>query len=249
MKVSVILATYNRAATVLRAVLSIKSQTYTNIQMIVVDGDSQDDTVSIVEPFLSGDDVLQSEPDAGIYDALNKGLALATGDIIAFLHSDDLFFDDNIIATVVAAFSESRVDLVYGDISFFSGTDVTKVKRRYRSDEFTERNLAWGHMPAHPGIFIRREIYDEVGLFETDYAIAADYEFLCRVIKHPNLKTLYLRSILVRMQLGGISTRGFKSTLILNREVIRALRSNGIYTNILMILSKYPRKILQYFRI
>ena len=246
LKVSVITATYNRSATVVRALSSIKSQTYTNIQVVVVDGASKDNTISLVSPMLDDKDILQSEPDFGIYDALNKGLALADGEILAFLHSDDLYFDNNVISRVVETFSDDSVDVVYGDVCFFSGSNVMKTRRRYRSDKLSERNLAWGKMPAHPATFIRRRVYQKIGYFETDFSIAADYEFMCRVVHYTNLKSVHLSKELVRMQLGGISTSGFRSTILLNKEVCRAIRKNGIYTNMFMLLSKYPSKILQF---
>lgn len=245
LKISVITATYNRDSTVVRALSSIKSQTYSDVQIVVVDGASQDNTISLISPMLGDNDILQSEPDQGIYDALNKGLALAEGEIVAFLHSDDFYFDENVLSKVSMAFSDDSVDVVYGDVSFFSGSDVTKIRRRYRSNKLSERNLAWGKMPAHPAIFIRRRIYDKIGYFETDFEIAADYEFLCRLVHYSDLKSVYLSNVLVRMQLGGISTGGIKNTILLNKEVLRAIRKNGIYTNIFMLLSKYPSKILQ----
>lgn len=248
MKVSVITATYNRDNTVVRAIKSLKSQTYNNIQIVVIDGDSQDNTVSLIKPILEDKDILLSEPDEGIYDALNKGLALAEGDIFAFLHSDDLYFDDKVISTVVDAFSDGTVDVVYGDVCFFSGNNVIKSVRKYRSDKLSKKNLAWGKMPAHPAMFIRRRVYEEIGCFETDFKIAADYEFMCRLSNYINLKSVYLPHVFVRMQLGGISTGGFKNTVVLNKEVLRALSKNGIYSNVLMLLSKYPSKILQLFR-
>jgi len=248
LKVSVITATYNRDATIVRAISSVKSQIYTDIQVIVIDGASQDDTISLVSPMLDDKDILQSEPDQGIYDALNKGLDLADGEIVAFLHSDDLYFDNNVISKVVEIFSDDSVDVVYGDVCFFSGSSVTKTKRRYRSDKLSERNLAWGKMPAHPAIFIRRQIYEEIGYFETDFQIAADYEFLCRLVQYANLKSVYLSSVLVRMELGGASTGGVSNTILLNKEVFRAIRKNGIYTNIFMLLSKYPSKIIQFLK-
>ena len=248
MQVSVITATYNRGTTIARAISSIKSQTYPNIQVVVIDGASKDNTVPLVSPMLENKDILKSEPDKGIYDALNKGLAVATGEIVAFLHSDDLYFDENVISKVVDAFSDDTIDMVYGDVCFFSAGNVMKTKRRYRSYKFSERNLAWGQMPAHPAIFFRRRVYEKAGYFKTDFKIAADYEFLCRVVQYPELKSTYLSTALVRMQLGGISTGGFRNSILLNKEVFRAIRMNGIYTNIFMILSKYPSKILQFLR-
>jgi len=125
---------------------------------------------------------------------------------------------------------------------------VMKTRRRYRSDKLSAKNLSWGKMPAHPAMFIRRPIYEEIGFFKSDYKIAGDYEFLCRLVHRTNLKSLYVPSVMVRMQLGGISTGGFGSTILLNKETLRAIRSNGMYTNIFMLLSKYPSKILQFLR-
>lgn len=248
LRVSIITATYNRASTVVRAIMSIKGQSHPGIQLVVIDGASDDNTVSLVEPLLADGDILISEPDKGIYDALNKGLDHAIGEIIAFLHSDDLYPDFDVISKVVEQFSDNSIDVVYGDVSFFSIENDKKTNRIYRSDKLSEKNLAWGKMPAHPAMFIRRRVYDRIGGFETDFKIAADYEFLCRMIQYPNLKAIYLDGILVRMQTGGVSTGGLKSTILLNKEVMRALRNNGIYTNIFMVLSKYPSKLLQFLR-
>lgn len=246
-KVNVITASYNRSRSIERALLSVKSQTYKDIQAIIIDGASTDDSVLKAEAVLDDNDIIISEPDKGIYDALNKGIALSTGDIIGFLHSDDLYFNDKVISKVVDVFEDDSVDVVYGDAYFFSGQDFMKNKRKYRSSKLSLKNLAWGKMPAHPSIFIRREIYDEVGCFETNFKIAADYEFLCRLVKYPNLKSIYLPEPLVRMQMGGASTGGIYNTIILNKEVLRAIKKNNIYTNLFMLLSKYPSKIMEYF--
>ena len=248
MKISIITATYNCASTVVRALSSIKRQTYRNVELVVIDGASKDETIDLVSPFISSTDIMLSEPDNGIYDALNKGVEVCSGDVIAFLHSDDLYFDDNILSTVMSIFNDSDIDIVYGDVSFFVQERIDKVVRTYSSDKLSLENLAWGKMPAHPAMFIRRQIYERIGPFKTDYSIAGDYEFLCRIARNIEFNAVYLPSVLVRMQTGGISTGGFKNSLVLNKEVYRAVRDNGIYTNIFMILSKYPAKILQFFK-
>ena len=248
MQVSVIIATYNRAFTVARAIKSLQNQTYDDVQIVVVDGNSTDNTLSIIKPMLNDKDIILSEPDNGIYDALNKGLALAEGDIIAFLHSDDLYYNDKTISTVMDVFSDADVDVVYGDVLFFSSKKLNRSVRKYRSDKLLKKNLAWGKMPAHPAMFIKRKVYEKIGYFETDFMIAADYEFMCRLVNYVNLKSIYIPDIFVRMQLGGISTGGLKNTILLNQEVLRALNKNNIYSNIFMLLSKYPSKILQFFR-
>lgn len=248
MKISIITATYNREKTIVRALKSIKNQTYENIQVIVIDGASTDNTITLIKPILDKNDILISEPDDGIYQALNKGLSYSHGDIVAFLHSDDLYSNENVIKNVVECFYNHNVDVVYGDISFFKKGDTKKIKRRYKSDNLSKKNLAWGKMPPHPAIFIKRHIYEEVGNFETNFKIAADYDFLCRLINYPELKSFYLEKNLVHMQLGGISTNGFMNTILLNKEVYRAIINNNIYTNIFMLLSKYPSKILQFIK-
>jgi glycosyltransferase involved in cell wall biosynthesis len=247
MKISIITATFNREDTIVRAISSIKQQEYNNIQNVIVDGKSKDKTISLVEPMLNNEDILISEPDNGIYDALNKGLSYANGDIIGFLHSDDLYYDKEVISKVVDVFLDDSVDVVYGDVCFFSSQNSKEVTRRYRSSKLSLKNLAWGRMPAHPSIFIRRSIFKKVGHFETNFKIAADYEFLCRLVQYPDLKSVYLAHTFVLMQLGGVSTGGLSNTILLNKEVLRAIRKNGIYTNILMVLSKYPFKIMEYF--
>ena len=246
MKVSIITATYNREKTIQRAISSIKNQDYKNIQTIVIDGKSSDNTISIVKPLLTDGDILHSEADSGIYEALNKGLRFADGDIIGFLHSDDIFFNKNVISTVVKSFDENSVNVVFGDVCFFKHNNIDKIVRRYRSKELSTKRLAWGKMPAHPAIFIKRHIYNDIGIFNSNYKIAGDYEFLCRLAKYPKLKSTYLKKVFVKMQMGGASTSGLKSTILLNQETIRALKSNNMYTNYFMLLSKYLSKGIEF---
>lgn len=246
MKISIITATFNREKYISRAISSIKSQDYKNVQIIVVDGKSTDKTVELVKPLLDSDDILHSEVDNGIYDALNKGLSFADGDIVGFLHSDDVFYNENVLSTVASLFYESDANVVHGDVCFFKSNNVNKVIRRYRCNELSIKQLAWGKMPAHPGIFIKRSIYEEVGNFKCNFKIAGDYEFLCRLAKYQNLKSIYSNQIFTKMQLGGASTSGLKNTILLNREILKALNINNIYTNLFMLLSKYPSKIMQF---
>ena len=248
MKISIITATYNRADTIERAIRSIKDQTYQNVEMVIVDGASSDNTLETVFELITEKDKVLSEKDDGIYDALNKGLSNATGQIIGFLHSDDLYADKNVLTFITDIFLDQKVDIVYGDVTFFSKSSPDKVIRRYKSDLLTLSNLAWGKMPAHPAIFYRREVFESLGGFKQDYKIAADYEFLCRLMKNSNFVLKYVNKSLVRMQVGGASRVGFKNSLLLNREVYRALKDNEMYTNYFMILSKYFSKLLQYIK-
>ena len=244
---SVITATYNRGKTIFRAISSVKNQNYEFVESIVIDGCSRDDTLAQISGLLDSQDTLISEPDKGIYDALNKGLKFASGDVICFLHSDDFYFNENTLSCVAEVFKDESVDIVYGDACFFKENDPSRIIRNYKSDKLSVSNLAWGKMPAHPAIFCRKKVYDELGNFKTDFKIAADYEFLCRLTKTSGFNAKYLNQNLVMMQSGGASKIGIKNTLLLNREVYRAIRSNDIYTNYLMLFSKYASKILQFF--
>lgn len=246
MKLSIITAVLNRADTIGRALLSIKSQNINNeYECIVIDGGSTDGSLSMIKELLSGDDILISEPDNGIYDALNKGIANARGDIIGFMHSDDFYASNDILAFVLAAFEDKSVDLVAGDVEFFVRGNDGNVVRKYSSGSLTAKRLSWGLMPAHPAVFVKKSIFDKYGGFQTQYKIAADYEFFCRLANIDNINYQYYPKSFIRMQLGGISTKGINSMLKINSEVISACRNNGIKTNYFKIICKYFFKILE----
>lgn len=231
----------------MRAIKSIRAQSHKNIQLIIIDGASADNTVELIEPYLNHGDILVSESDSGIYDALNKGLSYVSGDLVALMHSDDYYFDANVISEVVEAVKKNNANVVYGDAEFFSADEPLLTRRLYRSRQLSLKNLSWGLMPAHTTMFLDSNIYKDVGSFRTDFNIAADYEFLCRLVLYDGLKPFYIDKPLVRMQLGGASTDGIRAAIKINREVLRALRINGIYSNIFMVLTKYFSKILQWF--
>jgi glycosyltransferase involved in cell wall biosynthesis len=229
-----------------RAVRSVQSQDYPDIEHIVVDGGSTDGTLQKLKTCLGRDAVLLSEPDRGMYDAINKGLRLATGDVIGLLHSDDYFESNRILSGVVAKFLDSSIDAVYGDAAFFSSEAPDRIVRRYSSAKFKPSRLGWGWMPAHTTLFIRRENYLRIGEYKLDYTIAADFDFVCRAFVLNQIRYSYIPKVLVKMQTGGLSSAGLRNTLNLNKEVMRACRKNGIHTNWLKILSKYPLKALEY---
>lgn len=244
---SIITATYNREKTIARSIKSVKSQSYSNIQHIVIDGKSNDKSIAIINKLLLDNDIFLSESDSGIYDALNKGLSLATGDVIGFMHSDDCYFNDEVLTKVANIFLDNEIDIVYGDACFFKNDDIHKIIRYYKSDRLSKKNLAWGKMPAHPAIFIRNRVYKKYGMFDTNFKIAGDYEFLCRLVSIKNFNSVYLSEPFVRMQHGGASTSGLKGLIIIFKEIRRALKNNSIYSNVFMLLSRYPSKIMQYF--
>ncbi len=246
MRVSIITVAFNAAGTIADTLESVSVQTHSAFEHIVVDGGSTDGTLKIVERHGAHVTRLISEPDHGIYDAMNKGLRLARGEIIGFLNADDVYADNQVLERVSAVMEKEGVDALFGDAEFVRADKPQQIIRRYRSDRFCSKRLAWGWMPAHPTLFLKREIYDRFGSFKTDYRIAGDFELVARIFRGGKLTYRYLPEVMVRMRTGGISTGGWRQTLLLNREVLRACRENGISTNPLKILSKYPRKLFEF---
>jgi glycosyltransferase involved in cell wall biosynthesis len=243
MKVSIITVTYNSAATIAGCIASVNEQTYPDIEHLVIDGASKDNTVDIIRNMPNRVSHLVSEPDKGIYDAMNKGIALATGDVIGILNSDDFYSTPDAIAKIVSVFEKGQVDGVYGDICFVRPENLNKVVRYYSARWFNPSLFRFGFMPPHPSIYIRRRCFQELGYYKADYKIAADYELLIRFLKVNRIKTRYLNFCVVTMRTGGDSTRNLKSNWILNKEIVRACRENGIYTNMLILMFKYVFKI------
>jgi glycosyltransferase involved in cell wall biosynthesis len=247
-KISIITAVYNRADTIERAICSVKSQDHPEVEHIVIDGGSTDGTLERLRASLESDAILVSEPDRSMYDAINKGLNLASGDVIGLLHSDDLFPGNDVLSEIAACFQEDSVDAVYGDAAFFTSRAPGKIVRRYSSARFASSRLGWGWMPAHTTLFLRRELYRKFGGFKLDYRIAADFDFVCRIFRDGHFRARYIPKVLVHMQTGGLSTGGWRSTWTLNREVMRACRENQIRTNWFMLLSKYALKVFELWR-
>jgi glycosyltransferase involved in cell wall biosynthesis len=247
-KISIITVTYNSAATIEDTVCSVLSQEYPNIEYIVVDGASKDRTMGVVGRYRNRIAKMVSEPDRGVYDAMNKGVGLATGEIVGILHSDDVYADSQAISRIAGVFEKERPDTVFGDLVMVDRRDTSHIIRYYRGENFRPELLAWGWMPPHPTFFVKRECYLKYGVFKTDYKIAGDYDLIARFLWKARLSYSYLPGVLVKMRVGGISTRNFRSTIVLNKEIVRACRENGIQTNLLMVYSKYFSKIWQRFR-
>jgi glycosyltransferase involved in cell wall biosynthesis len=245
MKLSIITVCRNSAGTIAKAVDSVALQSNCKVEHIVVDGASTDHTMSILRERSQFISQLISEPDQGLYDAMNKGIDLATGDVIGLLNSDDFYPDNFILSKVIERFEKKNVDAVICDVGFFNEGRPKRIIRRYNSAYFRPSRLGWGWMPAHPGIFLTKAAYDRIGLYRTDYSIAADFEFVARAFGKHRITFEHLAEIAVMMRIGGVSTSGFKAKLTINKEVLRACRENGIYSNPAMLVSKYPRKILE----
>lgn len=245
MKISLISATYNSAKTVRDTLQSIADQTYQNIEHIIIDGASKDNTLEIVKQFPHVAKMV-SEPDKGIYDAMNKGIKAATGDIIGILNSDDFYQDANLIQKVVDAFLQNEIDAVFGDVTFVNPNNLQKVVRYYSSKHFHPKKFEFGYMPAHPTFFTKKEVYEKYGVFKTNYRISADYELLIRLLYVHKLKYQYLNYSMVTMRTGGASNSGLKQIYILNQEIIRACKENGIKTNMFKLSLKFFRKISEF---
>lgn len=246
--ISVITVCYNSQATIERAIQSVVDQQGLRIEHIVIDGGSTDGTLEILERFRPHLATLVSEPDKGIYDAMNKGLSRVSGEVVCFLNADDRYADPFVLAEVVQQMQFHRLDALIADVGFFRANEPGRMIRRYRSDRFSPKKLAWGWMPAHPGFFLRSEVVQRVGLFKTDYRIAGDYEFVVRTFQGHHLRYRHWPHVLVHMQAGGASNKGWRSKVLLNQEVLRACRENGVNTNMAKILSKYPAKLLELLR-
>ena len=235
MKVSIITCTYNSAKTVADTIRSVNAQTYPNIEHIIVDGLSKDNTLEIVKQYAGERQIIKCEKDNGIYDAFNKGIRMATGDIIGVLNSDDFFTSDNIIEQVVNAFNKENIDAVYGDIHFVNTDNLNRCVRYYSSQNFRPWMMRMGFMFAHPSFYVKREYYEKLGLYKTDYKIAADFELLLRFVVKNKIKCKYLPLDFVTMRTGGASTEGIKSKNIINKECLRACKENNYYSNIILM--------------
>jgi len=247
MKVSIITATYNSAENIATALNSIASQTYLNIEWVVIDGGSNDNTLEIIKQNYSRDLKIISEKDHGIYDALNKGIKLASGDIIGFVHSDDFLASPEIISEIVQTFRDRTVDGVYGDLEYVSKTDITKRIRFWKSEQFFSKLLRKGWMPAHPTLFLRSKVYQKHGHFNLKYRIAADYDFILRVFSDSSLSFKYMPEVLMKMRVGGASNRSLKNIKQKSMEDLRALKTNKITNPYSVLLQKNLSKISQFF--
>ena len=243
---SIITVAYNSAATIADCLASVASQTWP-CEHIIIDGASKDNTVEIVRRVSPSARII-SEPDDGIYDAMNKGIRHSSGDIVGILNSDDFYIGPHVLEKVATLFRQSGVDALFADLVYVRADNLDRVVRYYSGVGFTPEKFAWGWMPPHPTFFVRRELYERYGLFHTDYRIAADYELMARFLARHKVRYAYLPEVIVKMRAGGVSTRSLRSTWILNREILRACAENGIPTNILKVYSKYFRKVMQIFK-
>lgn len=248
MKISIVTATWNSSKTVRDTIESVLRQSYQDIEYLIIDGASKDDTLEIVreyEPKFNGRLRYVSEPDKGIYDAMNKGIAMATGDVVGILNSDDFYTSDNVIEKVASSFEASgdALDAVYGDIHYVDDADLTKCVRYYSSAGFRRWKMRMGWMPAHPSFYCRKSVYERLGTFDTSFRIGADFENLLRLIFVNRIRIKYIPADFVTMRTGGASTSGLASHKQIYRDHRRAYRKNGVYSNFFLEVLRYVGKV------
>lgn len=228
MVVSIITIAFNSAQTIRDTITSVLSQSYSNIEYIIIDGASNDATVQIVreyEPLFNGRLKWVSEPDEGLYDAMNKGVKMATGDVIGILNSDDLLYDSNVLRDIALAFDENT-DALFGNLYFVKSDDVHCIVRAWKGSTYSSFKKGWH--PAHPTFYVRREVYEKYGVFDTSFDVSADFELMLRFIEKNRIRTKYLDRYMVKMRIGGESTRNIANIVKGNRNIIRAFRKNDI---------------------
>jgi len=246
-KISIITVTYNSERTLRDTIDSVLSQNYTNIEYIIVDGGSVDGTMDIVRSYGSSISKVISEQDKGIYDAMNKGIKMAAGDIIGILNSDDLYNDKQVLDRIVNAFESNNSEAVYGDIVYVEKNDINIVVRYWKARQYQSKGFYKGWHPPHPAFFVKKEIYDKYGTFDCSLDISADFELMLRFMEKYKIKASYLPSVLVRMRVGGESNRSLKNSLRANINCIRAFKKNGLQVGIFYPLVRLLPKIGQFF--
>ena len=243
---SIITVSFNSADTITDTIESITGQDYPEVEYLVIDGNSKDDTPDILENFSDRINVLISEPDKGIYDAMNKGIELATGDVIGILNSDDVYADLSVLSDVAKLFENPEIDGVYADLVYVERKNTDKVKRKWISGEYKHGAFKKGWMPPHPTFFVRRSVYEKYGLFNLEFSSAADYELMLRFIHKNNIKIDYLPRVIIKMRVGGQSNITFKNRVLANKEDRKAWEVNDLKPGKLTFIRKPLSKIGQF---
>lgn len=244
-RISVITAAYRSAATVGEAIASVARQSHPWLEHVIVEGNSGDDTLAAIQRAAHGRMRLISEPDGGIYDALNKGIARSSGEVIGFVHSDDHLAHDRVLSRIAAAFADPAVEAVFGDLDYVAKADLSRVVRHWSAGEFHRSRLARGWMPPHPTLYLRRSVYDRCGVFDTGFRIAADYDFILRYFAQARAQPVYIPEVLYKMRLGGVSNRDWGRIRLKMSEDYRALRRNRV-GGLLTLANKNVSKVGQF---
>ncbi|PWE00037.1 glycosyltransferase family 2 protein [Marinilabilia rubra] len=246
-KISLITVTYQSAKTLSATIESVRRQTFSDFEYIVVDGGSTDETIDILKNNSDVVDKWISEPDKGIYDAMNKGIGLAEGELVGFIHADDIFAKSDILDTIDLRSRETDFHLLYGDLEYVKAENPEKVVRYWRSGSFRRQQLQRGWMPPHPTVYVNRKFFHKIGRFNVGYRISADYEWLLRALSNPVVKVEYLPEVMVRMRLGGASNGSLRNVIAKSGEDLKALRSNNV-GGLRTLFLKNASKLSQFVR-
>jgi glycosyltransferase len=247
LKVSIVTIVRNNRATMEDCIKNVLSQSYKEIEYIVVDGGSNDGTIDIIQAYCERISRWISEPDQGVYDAMNKGIKMATGEVIGFLHSSDVYAHPRVIEEVAHVFEDSKVSSVYGDLQYVDKEDLNRVIRNWKSSPYRHGKFKQGWMPPHPTFFVRKEIYEKYGYFNTHFRIAGDYELMLRFLERYRISAAYIPDVLVKMRWGGMSNGGIKNILIKSYEDYRAWGMNDLSGGVHTIFFKNLSKIYQFW--
>jgi glycosyltransferase involved in cell wall biosynthesis len=249
-KITVVIVSFNSGATIEDTIISVKNQNYSNIECIVVDGLSTDNTLDILNKYFNVITKVISENDTGIYDAMNKGIINATGDIVGLLNSDDVLADNFVLKRVSEVFLNNQdIDACYGDLCYVKQNDLSKIVRYWRSNNFKNGLFKYGWVPPHPTLYVRSKIYKKYGGFDTSYMIAADFELMLRLFEVFHIHSAYLPHVLVKMRLGGTSNRSIKNIIVQNMEIRRALRNHKIQSSLIAFIAlKTCSRVLQFLK-
>lgn len=245
LKISIITVAFNAQNTIERCLNSVLRQSYRNVQYIVIDGGSTDCTAQIISKYRQDIDIFVSEADNGVYDAMNKGIAMATGDIVGTINADDFYANDDVLANIAKVFDEHNTEILYGDLDYIDPND--KVIRKWRSGRYKKGMFNWGWMPPHPTFYCKKKLFEHLGVYKLDYGSAGDYELMLRFIHLNGISVHYLDKVLVKMVVGGISNKNIDNRVQAIRFDLKAMRNNNIFLPMVTILFKPLRKLAQFF--
>ena len=247
MKISIITVVYNNEKTIKEAMQSVLSQTYSDIEYVVIDGKSKDNTVNLINNYKEKLGYFISEKDNGLYDAMNKGILACTGEVIGILNSDDLYHDSGVVAAVMEQFiNDAELDILYADLVYVKKDDTNKVVRKWKTKSYYSTFFENANVPPHPALFVRNKVYENVGLFDLQYKLAADYELMLRMFKKHEFKSKHFNKLVIKMRLGGATNQSFANIVSQNKEILRAWKNNGLQAPFYLMPLRLFKRLAQY---
>lgn len=247
MKISIITVVYNNEKTIKEAMQSVLSQTYSDIEYVIIDGKSKDNTVNLINDYKEKLGYFISEKDNGLYDAMNKGILACTGDVIGILNSDDLYQDSEVIAAVMEQFiNDIELDILYADLVYVKKDDTNRVIRKWKTKSYYSTFFENANVPPHPALFVRNKVYENIGLFDLQYKLAADYELMLRMFKKHEFKSKYFNKLVIKMRLGGATNQSFSNIVNQNKEVLKAWKNNGLQAPFYLMPLRLLKRLAQF---